>query len=86
MLKFHIFDNAGKIYISDTCKSPAKLLKRLVNACGGHCTSTKSIANVVIGDTPQMDDNIHEKWILDCISQGILLNKNHYKLVNTNEY
>ncbi|XP_027851704.2 microcephalin-like [Aphis gossypii] len=86
VLKFHIFDNAGKIYISDTCKSPAKLLKRLVNACGGHCTSTKSIANVVIGDTPQMDDNIHEKWILDCISQGILLNKNHYKLVNTNEY
>ncbi|KAF0741929.1 microcephalin isoform X1 [Aphis craccivora] len=86
VLKFHIFDKAGKIYISDTCKSPAKLLKRLVNACGGHCTSTKSIANVVIGETPQMDDNIHEKWILDCISQGILLNKNQYKLVNTNEY
>jgi len=86
VLKFHIFDNAGKIYISDTCKSPPKLLKRLVNACGGHCTSIKSIANVVIGETPQMDDNIHEKWILDCISQGILLNKKQYKLVNTNEY
>ncbi|XP_060847460.1 uncharacterized protein LOC132927023 [Rhopalosiphum padi] len=86
MLKFHIFDNAGKIYISDTCKSPAKLLKRLVHACGGHCTNTKSIANIVVGDTPKMDNNVDEKWILDCITKGILLNKSQYKLVNTDEY
>lgn len=86
MLKFQIFDNAGKIYISDTCKSPAKLLKRLVHACGGHCTNTKSIANIVVGDTPKMDNNVDEKWILDCITQGILLNKSQYKLVNTDEY
>ncbi|XP_026819681.1 uncharacterized protein LOC113558423 [Rhopalosiphum maidis] len=86
VLKFHIFDNAGKIYISDTCKSPAKLLKRLVHACGGHCTNTKSIANVVVGDTPTMDNDVDEKWILDCITQGILLDKSQYKLVNTDEY
>uniref|UniRef100_A0A2S2PST0 Microcephalin n=1 Tax=Schizaphis graminum TaxID=13262 RepID=A0A2S2PST0_SCHGA len=79
VLKFHIFDNAGKIYISDTCKSPAKLLKRLVHACCGHCTNNKSIANIVVGDTPKMDNNVDEKWILDCITQGILLNKKKNK-------
>lgn len=84
-LKFNIFDNAGKIYISDSCESPAKLLRRLVHACGGHCTSTESIANVVIGYTLQMNNNIHEKWILDCVTQGILLNKCQYNLVNSNE-
>ncbi|CAI6354085.1 unnamed protein product [Macrosiphum euphorbiae] len=83
-LKFNIFDDAG-IYISDSCESPAKLLRRLVQACGGHCTSTESIANVVVGYTLQMNNNIHEKWILDCITQGILLNKCQYNLVNFNE-
>ncbi|XP_060856102.1 uncharacterized protein LOC132933848 isoform X2 [Metopolophium dirhodum] len=84
-LKFNIFDNAGRIYISDSCESPAKLLRRLVHACGGHCTSTESIANVVVGYTLQMNNNIHEKWILDCITQGKLLNKCQYNLVNSNE-
>lgn len=84
-LKFNIFDNAGKIYISNSCESPAKLLRRLVHACGGHCTSIESIANVVVGYTLQMNNNIHEKWILDCITQGVLLNKCQYNLVNSNE-
>lgn len=80
LLTFHIFDNVGRIYISDTCEPPAKLLRRLVRACGGHCTSTETKADVVVGYTPQMNNNIHEKWILDCITQGILLNKNQYTI------
>jgi len=84
-LKFNIFNNAGKIYISDSCESPAKLLRRLVHACGGHCASTESVAKVVVGYTLQMNNNIHEKWILDCITQGTLLNKCQYNLVNSNE-
>lgn len=85
LMTFNIFDNVGRIYISNTCEPPAKLLKRLVRACGGHCTSTKTMANIVVGYTPQMNDYIQEKWILDCITQGILLNKNQYMIVNTNE-
>jgi len=86
LMTFHIFDNAGKIYISHDCDPPAKLLRRLVRACGGHCTNNETKANVVVGYTPQlMNDNIHEKWILDCITQGILLNKNQYIIVNTND-
>jgi len=81
---FHIFDNVGRIYVSNSCDPPAKDLKRLVRACGGHCTSIETKANVVVGYTPQMNNNIHEKWILDCITQGILLNINQYMLVNTN--
>ncbi|XP_003244772.1 microcephalin isoform X1 [Acyrthosiphon pisum] len=84
-LKFNIFDDVGRIYISDSCESPAKLLRRLVHACGGLCTNTESNANVVVGYTLQMKNNIHEKWILDCITQGILLNKCQYNLVNSNE-
>jgi len=84
-LKFNIFDNAGKIYISESCESPAKLLRRLVHACGGHCTSAESNANVVVGYTLKLKNNIHEKWILDCIAQGKLLNKCQYNLVNSNE-
>lgn len=80
LLTFHIFDNVGRIYISDTCEPPAKLLRRLVRACGGHCTSTETKADVVVGYTPQMNNNIQEKWILDCITQGILLNKNQYTI------
>ncbi|XP_022174220.1 uncharacterized protein LOC111036501 [Myzus persicae] len=85
LMTFHIFDNVGKIYISNTCDPPAKLLRRLVRACGGQCTSTETKANVVVGYTPQMKDNIHAKWILDSITQGILLNKNQYMIVNTND-
>ncbi|XP_001949045.2 uncharacterized protein LOC100168837 [Acyrthosiphon pisum] len=85
LMTFNIFDNVGRIYISNTCEPHAKLLRRLVRACGGHCTSAETKANVVVGYTPQMIDNIHEKWILDCITQGTLLNKNLYMIVNTNE-
>uniref|UniRef100_A0A2H8TMI7 Microcephalin n=1 Tax=Melanaphis sacchari TaxID=742174 RepID=A0A2H8TMI7_9HEMI len=86
LLTFHIFDNAGRIYISDTCDPPSKVLRRLVRACGGHCTSTVTKADVVVGFTPQINNNIHEKWILDCITQGILLNKNQYTMiVNTSD-
>ncbi|XP_060877830.1 uncharacterized protein LOC132950410 isoform X2 [Metopolophium dirhodum] len=85
LMTFNIFDNVGRIYISNTCEPQAKLLRRLVRACGGHCTSTETKANVVVGYTPQMNDNIHEKWILDCVTQGTLLNKNQYMIVNTNE-
>ncbi|KAL4143649.1 hypothetical protein QTP88_005960 [Uroleucon formosanum] len=85
LMTFNIFDNVGKIYISNTSEPHAKLLKRLVRACGGHCTNTETKANVVVGYSPQMNDNIHEKWILDCITQGTLLNKNQYMIVNTNE-
>lgn len=84
-LTFHIFHNVGRIYISDTCEPPAKLLRRLVRACGGHCTSTETNADVAVGYTQQMNNNIHEKWILDSITQGILLNKYQYMLTNTNK-
>lgn len=84
LLTFHIFDDAGSIYISDNCEPPARQLKQLVRACGGQYTSNVTTANVVVGYTPQRIDNIHEKWILDCITQGALLNKNEYALVNNN--
>lgn len=84
-MTFNIFDNVGKIYISNTCEPHAKLLKRLVRACGGRCTNTETKANVVVGYSPQINDNVHENWILDCITQGTLLNKNQYMIVNTND-
>lgn len=80
--KFNLFNKAGKIYISDTCEPSAKILKRLVHACGGHCTNNKHTATVVVGNTPEMNNNVHEKWILDCITQGILLSHYQYKIVN----
>jgi len=82
LLKFHIFDDAGSIYISDTCEPSPKHLKQLVRACGGRCTSSRTTAKVVVGYTDQMHSNINEKWILDCITQGLLLNKDKYILVN----
>ncbi|XP_022180207.1 uncharacterized protein LOC111040580 [Myzus persicae] len=85
-LKFNIFNNAGKIYVSNSCESPAKLLRRLVHACGGHCTSKESKADIVIGaNTLQSRHNIHEKWIFDCITQGVLLNKYQYNYVHSSE-
>lgn len=78
LLTFHIFDNAGKIYISNTCEPSAKNLKRLVRVCGGHCTNNEIVAEIVVGRTLQMNNNIHEKWIFDCITQGTLLNTNQY--------
>lgn len=82
MLTFHIFDNAGKIYISDTCDPSAKQLKQLVRACGGICTSIESLATVVVGYTQRMMNNVNEKWILDSISQGTLLDKCQYILTS----
>lgn len=78
MLTFHIFDEAGIIYVSNTCEPSSKHLKRLVRACGGKCTGIEAKANIVVGKTPQMNNNINEKWILDCITHGILLNKDQY--------
>lgn len=80
MLTFHIFDSAGSIFLSDTCEPSARNLKRLIHACGGICTSIEATANIVVGYTPLLKDNIHEKWILDCITQGILLDKSQYKI------
>lgn len=82
MLTFHIFDDAGTIYIADTCEPSAKDLKRLIRSCGGQCTSIETMADVVVGHTPRMINNVSEKWILDCVSQGTLLNKYQYKLLN----
>lgn len=82
LLKFHIFTDAGSIYISDACEPSSKHLKQLVRACGGRCTSSETMAKVVVGYTCRMRNNINEKWILDCITQGTLLNKNQYILVN----
>ncbi|XP_022182377.1 uncharacterized protein LOC111042164 [Myzus persicae] len=84
-LKFNIFDKAGQIYVSNSCESPAELLRQLVHACGGHCTSEESKADIVIGATIQFRHNTHEKWIFDCITQGILLNKYQYTYVNSSE-
>lgn len=84
LLKFHIFDNVGRIYISDTCKPSAKQLKQLILACGGKCTNIENRASVVIGYTKQIIYNIHEKWILDCITEGKLLPKSQYRLANNN--
>lgn len=78
MLTFHIFDEVGYIYVSNRCEPSAKQLKRLVRACGGKCTNIETRANVVVGKTPQMNNNVNEKWILDCITQGLLLNKDQY--------
>lgn len=82
MLTFHIFDDVGVIYISNLCKPSARNLKRLVRACGGQCTNDETLANVVVGYTNRIDNNIHEKWILDSISQGKLLNKYQYRIEN----
>lgn len=82
LITFHIFDTVGSIYVSDNCNPPAKDLKQLVRACGGQCTSIESLATIVIGYTERMNNNIHEKWILDCITQGSLLDRCHYKLFN----
>ncbi|VVC30412.1 BRCT domain [Cinara cedri] len=84
LLTFHIFDDAGSIYISNTCEPSARQLKRLVRACGGQCTNNETTANIVVGYTFLGIGNIHEKWILDCITQGVLLNKNKYALVDSN--
>lgn len=80
--RFNIFYDVGFIYLAETCKPSAKTLKQLIRICGGICVSIETLANVVIGSTPNMNNNISEKWILDCITQGSLLNKCHYKLVN----
>ncbi|XP_050533488.1 microcephalin-like isoform X2 [Daktulosphaira vitifoliae] len=72
LLTFHIFDTAGKIYISDSCEPPAKDLKRLVRTCGGNITNNVNSAKVVIGSNPKTNFNVNEKWILDCITQVIL--------------
>lgn len=82
LLKFHIFDNAGNVYVSNACELSPKYLKQLVRACGGRCTSSEAIANVVVGYTSRMHNNINEKWILDCITQGSLLNKDQYLLTD----
>lgn len=82
-LKFHIFHGAGIIYIADTCEPFTNDLKRLVHSCGGQCTSIESMADVVVGYTPRMNKNVDDMWILDCVSQGMLLNKFQYMLVNT---
>jgi len=81
-LKFHIFDNAGSIYISNTCQPNFKQLKQLVRACGGKCSSIQTTADVVVGYTPVMNNNVNEKWILDCITQGLLLYQFHYKFAD----
>lgn len=82
-LKFHIFGSVGIMYIADTCES-ARDLKRLVRACGGQCTSIETMADVVIGHTPRINNSVSENWILDCVCQGVLLDKFQYKLVNNN--
>lgn len=84
-LTFHIFDNVGRIYISDTSKPPARLLRRLVRACGGYCTSSETKADIVVGYTQRMNNNIREKWILDSITQGTPLDKYQYMLTNINK-
>ncbi|XP_025420751.1 uncharacterized protein LOC112690864 isoform X2 [Sipha flava] len=84
LLTFHIFDEAGSIYVSNTCKPSAKHIKRLVRTCGGKCTSIVTKANIVVGKTSQITNNIQEKWVLDCITQGTLLNKDQYIIVDNN--
>lgn len=84
LLTFHIFDDAGNIYISQKCEPSAKSLKQLVRACGGKCTNNEIMANIVVGHTSRTNNNISEKWILDCITEGSLLNKDEYVLINDN--
>lgn len=83
-LTFHIFDDAGNIYVSNTCQPPAKHLRRLVRVCGGKCTSIETMADVVVGYTSRMYNNVNEKWILDCVTEGSLINISSYALPNNN--
>lgn len=69
-LTFHIFDNAGFIFIANDCKPSARDLKQLVRLCGGKCTDVEKKANIMVG---QMSCHVSTKWILDCIIQGTLL-------------
>uniref|UniRef100_A0A2S2PWA9 Microcephalin n=1 Tax=Sipha flava TaxID=143950 RepID=A0A2S2PWA9_9HEMI len=79
--KLHIFDEAGSIYLSNVCDPSANHLKRLVRACGGKCTTNVNKANIVVGYTPlAINTMIHEMWILDCITQGTLLDENPYRI------
>lgn len=77
-LKFNIFKDVGKIYISDSCPS-FKKLKELVISCGGRCTNFTNNASVVIGI-----NNVQDSWIIDCIIKGKLLSTSPYKLNNVN--
>jgi len=73
-LTFHIFDKAGSIFLMKSCKPSANDLKRLVEACGGICVNHITEARIKVGE------NVDVKWILDCITHGLLLDLEPYKI------
>jgi len=81
-LKFNIFGDAGNIFISDVCEPKPNQLKQLVRICGGKCVNNSTAAKVLVGFSLLADNYIHERWILDCITQGSLLDQSNYIVAN----
>lgn len=42
------------------------------------------MADIVVGYTSRMYNNVNEKWILDCVTEGNLINLSSYALPNHN--
>lgn len=42
------------------------------------------MADVVVGYTSRMYNNVNEKWILDCVTEGSLINISSYTLTSNN--
>lgn len=70
-LTFHIFDNINPICFSKTCQPSASILRKLVEACGGKCT-TKCTNSILVGS------KVSVEWILDSIMHGSMLNIKEY--------
>lgn len=77
-----LFTECPPIFVSENCSPPSDSLIMLISLCGGKVSSSVRKAGICLGSMTRSTQavNITEQWLLDCITQHVVLPFTDYAL------
>ncbi|XP_068748669.1 microcephalin-like [Montipora capricornis] len=77
-----LFVDCPPIFVSENCSPPSDSLIALISLCGGKVSLSVRKAGICIGSMTRRTQavNITEQWLLDCITQHVVLPFTNYAL------
>eukprot|EP00112_Aurelia_sp_Birch-Aquarium-sp1_P013934 Seg298.40 transcript_id=Seg298.40/GoldUCD/mRNA.D3Y31 product=Microcephalin protein_id=Seg298.40/GoldUCD/D3Y31 len=78
-----LFQDHTPFFVAEETVPPREEVSKLLRKCGGRVTSNAKKAEISVGFCSQLDDSIlcvEERWLLDCIMKGEIIDTVGYHL------